>query len=418
MAIANIQPAYESIEKAGRRPAIFVLSCMVLFWTMFDSIIQYITPLVISEHGFSTTMVGLILGSSSIAGAIFDFFVCRCFTNTNFRRIFLAMFAICFVYPLILWGSKTIGAYLFAMVLWGIYFDLYGFGVFDFVSRYTKDTEHASSFGIVQIFRALGSMLAPLIVGFVIVAGVDWRAFTLGWFFLTVGLLFFIALLLYVRNTPAIAGPALACRRKNFLIEFKLWKKISKKIHPALLLTFFLFFIEAFFWTLAPLYGEHMGLKGFGGLFLASYTLPALLLGWFVGSLTKKFGKKRTAFFGLLIGSMILTPLALLSNPWSVIALTFFSSLFISIALPSINGAYADYISEAPQVGGEIESVEDFSFNIGYVLGPICAGLFADLFNISIAFSILGVMGVVVALILLKITPKQINIEMAQGDVL
>jgi MFS family permease len=396
----------------GQKSFVYAFSFVVLFWTMFDGVMQYITPLLIEGRGFSNSMIGLILGSSSVAGAVFDFLICKIFKNTNFKRVFLIMFMICAIYPLLLWQAKTVWFFIFVMAVWGLYFDLYGFGVFNFIGRYTKKNEHAPSFGIVQMFRALGGILAPLIVGLVVIDYVDWRSFSLGWLFLAVGFVFFLVLLILMRKKKPIDNNATQVpRRKNLFIELHLWKKLGKLMMPVLVLTFFLFFIEAFFWTLTPLYAETAGLGGFGGLFLAAYYLPVLIVGWFVGKLTKRFGKKRTAFTGLLIGSLILSSFFYSPNSVVSIFIVFAASLFISMALPAINAAYADYISEATQVEGEIESLEDFAFNIGYVLGPISAGVLADTLGMKGAFSILGLLGVILAIILLIITPKKIIIK-------
>ena len=159
------------------------------------------------------------------------------------------------------------------------------------------------------------------------------------------------------------------------------------------------------------MYAENAGLGQFSGLFLAAYTLPTLIVGWFVGSLTKHFGKKRTAFLGLFIGSLILSSFFYLPSPIIAIFVIFISSCFISMALPAINAAYADYISDAPQVEGEIEGLEDFAFNVGYVIGPISAGVLADILGLKVAFSILGLFGAILALILLLIAPKHILIK-------
>lgn len=170
-------------------------------------------------------------------------------------------------------------------------------------------------------------------------------------------------------------------------------------------------FLEAFFWTLAPLYAKSSSLKTFGGLFLTAYALPALFVGWFVGYFTERFGKKRTAFMGVLIGSFILSFFAFVPNFTMSILVVFIAMFFISTSLPAINSAYADYISKTPQVEGEIEGLEDFAFNIGYVAGPLSAGILADLFSIPVAFSVLGVIGVILAVILLSVTPRHINIR-------
>jgi len=398
----------------GTSTPVFVFSLVILFWAMFDGILTYIVPILIEEQGFSTSMIGFIIGTSSITGAFFDFLICKFFKNLSFRRIFLIMFAICFVYPLLLWSAKSLWFFLFVMAVWGIYFDFFGFGVFNFIGRYTKKKDHSSSFGTLQIFKALGGILAPLIVGFVIVKGVDWRSFALGWFFLAIGFIFFIVLIILMHKKQPNNGNntiSKQLKRKNFFVEIRLWKKIGRVMMPVLFLTFYLFFIEAFFWTLAPLYTETAGLEQFSGFFLTAYSLPFLIVGWFVGSLNKKFGKKKTAFVGLLVGSLILSFFSLLSNPIILIFLVFFSSFFISVALPSISATYADYISEASQVEEEIEGIEDFAFNAGYILGPIFAGVLADIFSIPVAFSILGLFGVLLATILLFVTPKSIIIK-------
>ena len=106
----------------------------------------------------------------------------------------------------------------------------------------------------------------------------------------------------------------------------------------------------------------------------------------------------------------------MVANPWWQLILVFLSSMFISLASPSIDGAYADYISEAPQVEGQIQGLEDFAFNIGYVVGPILAGILADIFSIPIAFSILGFIGLFLAVVLLRFTPTSIVIKVKKAD--
>lgn len=384
---------------------------MVLFWAVFDGLMTYVTPLLMEEHAFSNSMIGLIIATSSITGALFDFLICKFFKNTDFKRIFLLMFVVCFAYPLLLWQSKTVWLFLFAMAAWGVYYDFYGFGTFDFVGRYTQKKDHSSSFGMIQIFKSLGYVIAPLIAGLIIVETVDWQPFAFAWVFLGLSLAFFVSLLFLVRRHHRAGRPVGEPRRKKLITEFHLWKKLGKMMAPPLLLTFYIFFIDAFFWTLGPMYAENVGLKQFGGLFLTAYTLPALIVGWFVGSLTERFGKKHVAFTSLLAGSLILSVFFFLPDPMIAIAVVLVASFFISMAFPAINAAYADYICEAPQVEGEIEGLEDFAFNIGYVLGPLSAGIFADTFGIPGAFSILGVAGAVLAAMLLVVTPKHIIIK-------
>jgi len=391
---------------------VLLFSLAILFWTMFDNIIQYITPLILEDKGYTNTSIGLIMGFSSVAGALFDFFICKIFKSINFRRVLLIMFAICFIYPVLLWQADGLWFFLFLMAIWGFYYDLYGFGAFDFVGKYVKKANHSIGFGEIQVFRAIGDVLAPLIIGVIVVSTVDWQIFAISWIFLFIGFFIFLSLLFVMRkNHPLLADKKEIPRRKNLLIEVHLWEKLGKTMLPVLLLTFYLVFIDAFFWTLAPLYADDMGLGQFGGLFLMAFGLPSLIVGWFVGLLVKRFGKKRFAYFNLLIGSLIITLFFVAQGTITLIAIVFFASLFISMSLPTINSSYADYVYESPQVEGEIEGLEDFMTNIGYVIGPIVAGILADIFGMSFAFGIVGVLGVILAICLLIFSPKHIVIK-------
>ena len=173
-------------------PLVLVFAVVVLFWAFFDGAISYITPLLIQQQGFSNSEIGFIIGFSSVAGAAFDFFIYKIFKKTNFRRLILAMFVICFAYPLLLWQTKSLWLFLLAMSVWGVYYDLYGFGVFNFVAKYIKSKNNSSSFGIIQIFKSLGNIIGPLVIGYLIVERVDWRSFAVSWIVLFMGFIFFI----------------------------------------------------------------------------------------------------------------------------------------------------------------------------------------------------------------------------------
>ena len=410
----NISHLYKHFKKYGlKNQPLYLVSLMIFFWVLFDGIISFISPLVITEMGLSETMMGIIIGSSSVAGALFDFILCRILSNTNFRRIYLFMLAISCFYPLILWQAKTIWIYLIAMALWGLYYDFYHIATFDFVSREIED-EHSSGFGVLSAFSSLGYLIAPIIAGLLIGTTVNFKPFIMAWIFLSIAIVFYLlVVLLTAKNNRHVQQ---ACYHPlNFMKEYRLWKKIGKLIFPILFLTFILNINDAFFWTIGPLLSEELSeMHGLGSLFMVAYTLPALIVGWFIGGITKKFGQKKTAFYSLFLGSLILSTLFLVKEPIILIAINFIASFFISLAWPAINGAYSDYISETPHLGKEIETLQDSFANIGYVVGPIAAGFLGDHLGHTATFSILGLVGAITAFALLKVTPSKINIKFAR----
>jgi MFS family permease len=384
----------------------------MFFWTVFDIILTYITPLILTEHGLSYTATGIIIGTSSIAGAAFDLLFCKIFTNANFRRIYMVMFALCALYPLILWQSKTIWLYVLAMIIWGIYYDLRNLGCFDFVGRNIPKEEHAASFGILQVFESLGVIVAPLITGLVIVEVIDGTPFILSWVFLGIAFVFFIMILM--RKTT-LTSMAIEDRHdeRTTVKHSLIWANIIKNLYPILFLTFFLNLSDAFFWTIGPIFAESFDMHHLNGIFLTAYMLPLLLIGWFVGSITKKFGTRRTAFISLALGCLVLTSMSFVHNPYMLTGIVFIAGCFLALAWPAVNGAYADYISEYESISEDLEGIEDFSENIGYILGPISAGILADTLSIPYAFAVMGLVGCVSALLMLRMSLKKPKVSLA-----
>ena len=112
-----IRGALTKDVRPGGRSMLYILALMIFFWTLFDTTVTYVTPLLIEKYGFSTSAIGLIITSSSIIGALFDFLICKLFTNINFRRVFLVMFLLCSIYPLILWQANGLLLFLIAMAV-------------------------------------------------------------------------------------------------------------------------------------------------------------------------------------------------------------------------------------------------------------------------------------------------------------
>ena len=395
---------------------LYLLSSVILFYALFDGVITYTTPLLLTEAGFSQSMMGFIIGTSSITGMIFDFIICRIFKNANFRKIFLAVFVLCSLYPLVLGSANSIWAFLLAMGIWGIYFDLGNFGSLNFLSKYVKPKEHISSAGVFQVFKSCASILAPLFAGLAIGTQVGWKPFILAWLFLGIAFVFFLALLFVSKNQKEIVShTALSSSRPlrmSLLKELHLWIMTITMLRPLLLLMVLVTIYGSFFWTIGPLFAqEFTGLEGFEGLFITAYELPFVISGWFVGSLALKMGKERAALFAFLIGSILMATISLTHQPAIILALIFSSSFFISFCIPTLNGVYANYISEAPAIEKEIEGVNDMSFNMGYIIGPMLAGFLAENFGYAQAFSTIAIIGTICGLLLIKTVSQKVPLK-------
>jgi MFS family permease len=193
--------------------------------------------------------------------------------------------------------------------------------------------------------------------------------------------------------------------------ESVIWLKLFTRIKPVLITMLLLNCAESFFWTIGPLLAEELAsIHPFGGLLVSAYFLPSLIVCWMVGTVTKRFGKKRTAVVALLVGSLFLHLFWFVHHPFMFIFSAFFVSFCITIAWPSTRAAIADYISETPNYKSDVEGITDFSANIGYFVGPITAGFVAEKLGNAEAFGFLGIVVLTAAIFLIPHSKKSIVI--------
>lgn len=382
---------------------------MILFFMLFDGIITYLIPLVILEHGLTKTMLGVIMATAAVSGAFFDFTIYKIFREAFYRRLFTVMFAVAGVYLFIVWSANSILLYVAAMAMWGFYYDLKNFATLDFVSRYSTKKELSSNFGILQVFQSVGYLLAPLIAGFVIIETVGWEPFIIAALFLSISAFFFAILVLEARKRRQFV-PDKETRAKNIFEEILGWKTVGSSILPVLVLAAFSTMHDSFFMAIGPILAETLPVEPFDGLFMVAYFLPQLIVGGFVGTITKRFGEKETALLGLLIGASILSTMSLFESPLLIILVVFASACFTCVMNPVLQSIYARCIQETPKAKKEVQELGDLFSNGGYIIGPIIAGIIADNFGNISAFSILGGSGVAFALMLFLLMPKKTGV--------
>ena len=387
---------------------LFSLAFLFFFFSIYEGISSYVTPLLINQSGLNYTITGLIIGSLSVFGAIFDLLLIKYVKDTTFRRLYLLLFTVAFISPLVLWHSKHIWMFVLAMVLWGLYYDLRNFGAMDVVGRCTPEKEHASSFGVISIFKAAGSMLAPLLIGGLVAEGVTKTSLFAPYIVLFAALVMFVVtgILLMQKKVCKIFIPGNLAIKKGKRMS---WLKISKILYPGLLISLLIALLDGSLWSLGSVVAESLESLGvYRGLFLAVNYLPGLFMGWFVGHLTLQYGKLNTAAYGLLVAFGFLATIYLVQSD-NIILLTvmFISGCAQALVYPSLDGWYADAISQNGRMEKDTQALSDFISNIGYVIVPIFVGFLIDIFGPVQSFSIIGIIGTFfVGIYILLISPR------------
>ncbi|MBN2734120.1 MAG: MFS transporter [Methanomicrobiaceae archaeon] len=392
--------------------SIINLFCMmILFFMLYDVIITYAVPLIVTEQGYSKTLLGIIFSTAAISGAFFDFVIYKIFKKAFYRTLFIFMFLVCVIYVFFIWSAHSFFVFVAAMAMWGFYYDLQSFGTLDLFSRYVPKKDLSSRFGVLQIFQASGCLLAPLIAGFLIIDTVGWEPFVTALVFLSVSAFFFLLLLREAAGKQQFIPSDEIHTTKTLAEEFGLWRIVGSMLFPLLLLISVSTVFDAFFITIGPIVAENLPLEPFDGLFMVAFFAPPLIIGGLIGSVTKIFGEKKTALIGLFIGSSILTTISFIESPLIIILIVFISTCFTCMLTPVSNSISAHCIQETPKFEKEVQELSDFFFNIGYIIGPVFAGIIADTFGEIKTFSVLGGIGIIFAIILFVIMPEKLNLN-------
>lgn len=394
----------------GARPRnhLFLYFCMMfLFFMLFDGIVTYVVPLLVMEQGYSKTLVGIIFSSAAISGAFFSFFLYKIFKNAYYRLLFTCMLLTSLIYCFVIWSAHAFILFVIGMIMWGFFYTLLNFGTLDFYSRFIPEDEMSSKFGVLEAFRALGCLLAPLVAGFLVIDTVEWEPFITALVFLSISAFFFLLLLREAGGVKQFIPSVESHPKKGLSEEIRFWRRVGGYIFPLLFLIAVSTLFDAFFITLGPIVAERLVFEPFDGLFMTAYFTPLLIMGALIGPITKVFGEKNTAIIGLFIGSVILATISFIDNPFIIILVVFVSACFTCMMTPISSSISATYIQTAPSTKKEVLELKDFFFNIGYIIGPIAAGIIADTVGAMQAFSVLGVLGILFAGILFFIMPEK-----------
>jgi MFS family permease len=101
-------------------------------------------------------------------------------------------------------------------------------------------------------------------------------------------------------------------------------------------------------------------------------------------------------------------------EPRFLLFFTFLSSFFISISWPEIYAVVEDFVARSGRASSDLVGIQGFSINLGYVLGPIFAGIVADMIGIKQTFSVLGAGLTLVSLLALFVVPRKIRLPERQ----
>lgn len=357
---------------------LYLFSLVLLLYTIADGMIVFFLPILAKEHLESMIIVGLVLASSSFWDIVADLFLGMRSKPIKYqvltRVAFFLIFALIAV-NLLPTGHNfyfSLGVLLLSMVLWGFHYEAMLLGSYNFVVVHTDKPEQASSFGVIFAFRSLGYTIGPIIAGLAILQGNN-LVLAIAAFFIILGFIFFN--LKCKDGFPKAAAEA-ATRKMRLRTEFKIWRRIGRKIFPILLVTFSLGVFAGVVTSMTPILVETKeNFSLWGGFIVAAFSVPLIIFGGWFGSLADHHGKRQFILLGGLLIILTMSVFGAVGSPWLAMILAFLAGTGVSLLFPSTEALYSNYIED--HAGDEEETLGEMGVasNLGFILGAALGGI-------------------------------------------
>jgi len=395
--------------------------CVIIFLVeMADSIMAYVAPIFLENGVKNSFYMGIILSSSSVAGLVCDAIFPSLFRSKRHSFFLWNTVILALTFPAIfLFFPHALPEFIFAMVIWGIYYEFLVFSKAYFIEAFIKMDRHAMAWGILNTFRSLTMVISPIFVPVLLDRGVE-EPLIATFVLLVLGL---IGIVLFSKMFPhkeRVVIQEVVVKRTSALKELIIWRHLIIKIWPIFLYTMVLYVLEATFFSVGILASEELRqTSAWGTLLIPAYVLPSIFTGFFVQKLSAKIGKKRVAFVSGTIGGFLLfTSMFFIASPILLITFILLSSIFTSIAYPAILAVTQDYVTRLGEFGSEMVGLQNAAGSIGYIVGPLLAGWAGMMFGNIQAVAGAGLILLIVAVINIAVVPRKIKMPLKQLEAL
>jgi MFS family permease len=371
----------------SNRP-IYRFAFLTFLYAIVNGMIAFVLPLFLQEKLNSYTLVGIILGSSSIWNIATD--IAFGFTRISpsyVRLMNVVMVAVLTIF-LTLWKVEHVAVFFLAVILWGVFTEVYAFAKFNFIESLNDEEDAGLNFGILGNFFSLGGAIAPILVGALILLSKDLTMIT----GIVITLVMFTVFFLYIKLKRLPKAVVVEKRHLHFITELKLWKKIGKQVFPLLMVFLACGMGDGALLSFGPIFTEsNENLKTYGGLILSGIYLPTVVFSGFFGHLADKYGNRKFILYGLLISAVSLLLFGVFSHPLVVGLMALVHGIGYTVFSSAIMAEESLYIERHRTCEKEVVGESGAFYNLGYIVGASLAGVIASIVgNFGIAFGVFG----------------------------
>jgi len=397
-------------DKVWSKVILFSLTLFLI--RIADAVISFWAPNQIQSSLGSSTWMGIIISFQSVVGFGADLIFPSLLRTTKTKRLIFWAIIMSALTSFFLAASVIqpfIAIFLITMTLWGIYYEFVAFANYQFMGSVVPPHMRSAAWGVAGTFMNMAYFLGPLLATAVLLKS----------YILAEGLIliFLVAalLLLSIFKGPHDVAPKIDIKDVNPWVELKHWLALSKHIWPAMVISLLLGFIDSTFWTTGAIWTEKLAkINYLGGLFLPFYQLPAIFLGVVIAGWGIYKGKKILTEKFLIVAGIFLIGLAVSNTIYWQLSMVLLSSAALSICYPLLDGVYTDIVARMGKEKKDLIGLTSSVVNVSYVVWPPVVGVVAGLIGERLTFSFVGGLVVVVAVILLFVTPKKLRLPQTE----
>jgi MFS family permease len=294
---------------------------------------------------------------------------------------------------------------LVAMAIWGVYYELLGFGQQQFVADTIPLRFRSATWGILGIFRSIAYFLGPILGGALIVRNLRAPIFA------AIGFVLISVVVLMSTTRKHSRQVQIDTHEVSIFREFAHWRVLFVHVWPVVILSLCIGLIDAVFWTIGAVWTEELADKSFLGSFiLPSYMLPSIFIGFLVAKWQVFNGKKKLAEKLLLLSGFFLVLMIFTEKVYLFLILIFISSILLSIAYPLTDGVYSDIVARMGRERRHLIGLSQSTASLAYIAGPIVGGFLAGKIGERETFVVIGLAVALISFFLLMLTPRKLKL--------
>lgn len=377
--------------------ALFIFPLLTLIFV--DALMSFIFPINTQNSLETNAILGIVMAVSSVTGIICDLIFPIIFKSTSWKLKYTLAICIAMAFPLFnVLGIeyKSLSFFMMAAIVWGIYYELITFSVHEFVNLDNKrglNKEWGIINGLVQFTRIAGPIVGSLIL-----------TFDPLFMLLLICPILLICLVVFFISIPFLPDnktttTSTIAKSYEVMQEIKYWGALSRAIYDVFLLGFTIVLIDSAYWTIGGLLSQEIfkGQEGLDWVVIVLYSVALVIGASIAARFKEKENQYRRVTISLFISSVVLC-LSFFLHKYLILASFFVSSIFLGLAVTFNDACSSRLIGMMRKDNRYLVGFIRMQSSLAYVIGPLILGFVSDSFNYISAFSLVGVIGGVVAL--------------------